>query len=81
MRPVLLWYGSLNLLVLWIVCPVALGSLGSIQLDGGIWLAGVFFWVALMLVGTPVLLGWGAKAAGEAYLAPLGFAVMKTAGL
>jgi len=79
--PVLLWYGSVNLLVLWIFCPFALGSLGIFRLDGGIWLAGVFVWVALMLVGTPVLLGWGAKAAGEAYLTPLGLAVTKISGL
>ena len=77
----LLWYGSLNLLVLWIVCPVVLGSLEIIRLDGGIWLAGVFVWVVLMLVGTPTLLSWGAKSAEGAHLAPLGLAVTKTPGL
>jgi hypothetical protein len=77
-RPVLLWYGSLNLLVLWILGPIALGSLGIMRLDGGIWIAGVFVWVALMLVGTPVLLGWGTKAARGVHLAPLGLAVTNT---
>jgi hypothetical protein len=80
-RPMLLWYGSVNLMALWIICPVTLGSLGIFRLDAGIWLAGAFVWIALMLVGTPVLLGWGAKAAGDAYLAPLGLAVTKTPGL
>jgi len=80
-RPILLWYGNLNLLALWILCPVALGSLEIFQMDGGIWLAGIFVGIALMLVGTPVLLSWGAKSAGEAYLAPLGLAVTRTPGL
>ena len=34
-----------------------------------------------MLVGTPILLSWGAKGAEKAYLAPLGLAVSKTPGL
>lgn len=78
-RPVLLWYGSLNLLAVWIICPITLGSLGIIQMGGaGIWLAGVFIWIALMLVGTPALLSWGSKRAEEAYLAPLGLALTRT---
>jgi len=77
-RPVLLWYGGLNLLAVWIVCPIALGSLEIIQMDGvGIWLAGVFVWIALMLVGTPALLSWGGKRAEKAYLAPLGLALTR----
>jgi hypothetical protein len=79
--PVILWYGSANLLVLWIVCPVALGSLEMIQ--GGqvtlmIWLAGVFVWIAVMLVGTPFLLSWGSRRSEMAYLAPLGLALTTT---
>ena len=80
-RPILLWYGSVNLLVIWIVGPITLGSLGITMFGLGTWLAGVFVWVALMLVGTPILLGWGARSAGEAYLTPLGLAVTKTPGL
>jgi hypothetical protein len=80
-RPVLLWYGSLNLLVVWIFCPLTLGSLGIFRLDGGIWLAGVFAWVALTLVGTPILLSWGARSGEKAYLAPLGLAVTKMPSL
>jgi len=78
-RPVLLWYGSLNLLAVWIICPIILGSLEIIQMFGvGIWLAGVFIWIALMLVGTPALLSWGSKRAEKAYLAPLGLALTRT---
>ena len=80
-RPMLMWYGGVNLMALWIICPVALGSLEIFQLDVGIWLAGAFVWVVLMLVGTPFLLGWGAKSMGDAYLAPLGLAVTRTPGL
>jgi hypothetical protein len=76
-RPVLLWYGSLNLLALWIFGPIALGSLEIFQMDAGIWIAGVVVWVLLMLVGTPVLLSWGAKRAENAYLAPLGLALTR----
>jgi hypothetical protein len=83
--PILLWYGSLNLLAVWICGPITLGSLEIIQADWGnkgwIWIAGVFVWIALMLVGTPVLLSLGSKSAEKAYLAPLGLAVTKTAGL
>jgi hypothetical protein len=80
-RPMLVWYGCVNLLALWIICPVALGSLEIFQLGVGIWLAGAFVWIVLMLVGTPILLSWGAKGAEDAYLAPLGLAVTKTPGL
>jgi hypothetical protein len=84
-RPILLWYGSVNLLVLWILCPVTLGSLGFIHTDGktglGIWVGGVLVWIALMLVGTPFLIGWGGKSAEKAYLAPLGLAVTQAPGL
>jgi hypothetical protein len=82
-RPMLLWYGGLNLLAIWICCPITLGSLEIIPADGGIgiWLAGVFVWIALMLVGTPVLLSWGGKSAEKAYLAPLGLAITQVPGL
>ena len=77
-RPILLWYGGVNLLAVWIVCPITLGSLEIVQMDGvGIWLAGVFVWIVLMLVGTPILLSWGGKRAEKAHLAPLGLAVTR----
>jgi hypothetical protein len=70
--PMLIWYGASNLLAVWIFCPITLGSLGLIEGFGlGTWLAGVFVWIILMLVGTPILLSIGAKSAGTAYLAPL----------
>jgi hypothetical protein len=80
-RPMLVWYGSLNLLVLWIVCPVALGTLGIIpggRVTLGVWVAGVVVWVALMLVGTPFLLSWRSRHGEMAYLAPLRLAVTGT---
>jgi hypothetical protein len=83
-RPVLLWYGGVNLLLLWVVCPIVLGSLGVIpggKTVLGIWLAGVFVWVALMLVGTPFLLTLGSKRAEMTYLAPLGLALTSPPGL
>ena len=78
-RPVLLWYGGINLLVVWIIGPFILGYLGIIETGGlGIWLAGVLVWIVLMVVGTPVLLSWGGKSMEKAYLAPLGLAVTRT---
>ena len=83
--PILLWYGGLNLLAVWICGPITLGSLEIIQADWGnevwIWIGGVFVWIALMLVVTPVLVSWGGKSAEKAYLAPLGLAVTRTPGL
>ncbi len=80
-RPILVWYGFMNLLPVWIFAPIALGSLGIMRLDLGIWLGGVFVWIVLMLVVTYVLLGWGSRTAEEAYLAPLGLAVSQVPGL
>ncbi len=84
-RPIIVWYGSSNLLVLWIFGPILLSSLGIIAQDAQemawIWPVGVVAWVVLMLVGTPALLSWGGKSAENAYLAPLGLAVTRTPGL
>jgi hypothetical protein len=74
-RPILIWYGCTNLLVMWIFGPITLGSLGIFQLNLGIWLGGVFVWVVLMLALTYFLLGWGGGLAEKAYLAPLGLAI------
>ncbi len=82
-RPLLLWYGSLNLLAIWIFAPIILGSLGFIPAGkgGGIWIAGVFVWVGLMVLATPGFLKWGSQSAEKAYLAPLGLAITNTPGL
>ncbi len=81
-RPIIIWFGSMNLLPIWIFCFITLGSLGIIP--GSyfpIMLAGVFVCIALMIVVTYVLLGWGGRASEEAYLAPLGLAVTRIPGL
>ena len=83
-RPILIWYGITNLLAVWIVCPITLGSLEIINADKTVewvWLGGIFLGIALLLVATPILAGWGARSAGEAYLAPLGLAATRTPGL
>ena len=74
-RPILIWYGFTNLLVVWIFGPITLGSLGIFDLDLGVWLGGVFVWIILMLALTYFLLGWGGGAAEKAYLAPLGLMI------
>jgi len=80
--PMLFWYGVSNLMALWICCPVTLGSLEIIPNFGiEIWLAGAVVGIVLMLVGTPILIGWGSKTAERAYLAPLGLAITQVPGL
>ena len=76
-RPILIWYGFMNLLVVWIFCPFTLGALGIFPFSLGIWLGGVFVWIVLMLALTYFLLGWGGGMAEEAYLAPLGLSITK----
>jgi hypothetical protein len=85
-RPIIVWYGTMNLLVCWIFGPFVLGFLGIMpdaapKTQLGIWLGGVFVWIALMIVVTYVLLGWGGRASEKAYLAPLGLAVTRVPGL
>jgi len=84
-RPILLWYGITNLLALWILGPIVLGSLGIIPVrwmrGSWVWLGGIFVGIALQLVATPILAGWSARGGEKAYLAPLGLAVMDTPGL
>jgi hypothetical protein len=71
--PVLLWFGTTNLMALWICCPITLGTLEIIEgLSLGTWLAGMVAGIVLMLVGTPFLLQMGSKKAEKAFLAPLG---------
>jgi len=80
-RPILIWFGCVNLLVVWIYGPITLGSLGIFQLSLGVWLGGAFVWVVLMLALTYFLLGWGGGTAEKAYLAPLGLAITQMPGL
>jgi len=85
-RPIIVWYGCMNLLPCWIFAPFVLGFLGIMpdtapKIQLGIWLSGVFVCIALMIVVTYVLLGWGGRASEEAYLAPLGLAVTRVPGL
>ncbi len=85
-RPIIIWFGFMNLLPCWIFAPFILGYLGfmpdiepSILL--GVWLAGVIVWIVLMIIVTYLLLGWGSRASEEVYLAPLGLEVTRTLGL
>jgi hypothetical protein len=80
-RPILIWYGCTNLLVVWIFGSITLGSLGIFQLSLGVWLGGVFVWIVLMLALTYFLLGWGGGAAEKTILAPLGLAITQIPGL
>ena len=85
-RPIIVWYGSTNLLACWIFGPFILGFLGIMpdaapRIQLGIWLGGVFVWIAWMIVVTYVLLGWGGRASEKAYLAPLGLAITQVPGL
>jgi hypothetical protein len=79
-RPILAWYGIINLLAVWIYGPIALGSLGIInpgKTAGWVWLGGIFLGITLLFVATPILAGWGARSSGDAYLAPLGLALTR----
>jgi hypothetical protein len=81
-RPIIIWFGCMNLLPCWIFAPFILGFLGIMpdidsRVQLGVWLAGVFFWIVLMIVVTYALLGGGSRASEEAYLAPLGLAVAR----
>jgi len=85
-RPMIVWFGFVNLLPCWIFGPFILGFLGlmpdvasGIQL--GIWVGGAVVWAVLMLVLTYFLLGWGTRASEKAYLAPLGLAGTRVPGL
>ena len=85
-RPIIVWYGSMNLLVCWVFGPLVLGFLGIMpdaapKTQLGIWLGGIFAGIVLQLVVTYMVLGWGAGASEKAYLAPLGLAVTRAPGL
>jgi hypothetical protein len=74
-RPILVWYGFINLMVVWIFGPITLGSLGIYELNLLVWLGGMFVWIVLMLALTYFLLGWGGSSPEKAYLAPLGLMI------
>lgn len=81
-RPILVWFGSLNILALWICGPVTLGSLlPTFPLTLPVWLGGVVVWIIGMLIASPFIFRWGSTASEKAYLAPLGLKVTKTPGL
>jgi hypothetical protein len=81
-RPILVWYGIMNLGVVWVFAPFVLGYLRVLNEEAGellgFWLGGMFVWVALLLVATPILAGWGSRGGERAFLAPLGLAVTRT---
>jgi hypothetical protein len=85
-RPIIVWFGSVNLLACWIFGPFVLALLGIVpdtlsKAGPAIWLGGAVAWVVLQLVVTYIVLGWGAGASEKAYLAPLGLAVTRVPGL
>lgn len=80
-RPVLVWYGIINLLAIWILGPMVLGSLGVFDLAPWVWLVGIFVGIALLLVSTPLLAGWSGKGAQDAHLTPLGLALTRMPAL
>jgi hypothetical protein len=81
-RPVIVWYGCLNLLAIWICGFITLGALEIIPAEWFKFMVyGVFVWIGLMLLVTYVLLTWGSKTAEKAYLAPLGLAITAVPGL
>jgi hypothetical protein len=81
-RPVIVWYGGINLLVIWVCGYITLGALEILPAEWFKFMVyGVFVWIGLMLLGTPFLFTWGSKTAEKAYLAPLGLAITKVPGL
>ncbi|MBN2115413.1 MAG: hypothetical protein JW730_02520 [Anaerolineales bacterium] len=81
-RPVIVWYGCVNLLVIWIYGYFTLGALEILPAEWFKFMVyGVFVWIGLMLPGTYVLMTWGGKTAERTYLAPLGLAITNVPGL
>lgn len=77
-RPVIIWYGSLNLIAIWVFGTITLGVFGFLPAEWFINVVyGVIAWVVLMLLLTFVLFAWGSKFSEKAYLAPLGLAITK----
>jgi hypothetical protein len=86
--PVLVWYGGVNLLMVWILGCLWMGWLGILPSRPNhdvpadpyfpIMIVGIFVWIGLMVVGTPFLAGWASKGGEAAYLAPLGLALVES---
>jgi hypothetical protein len=85
--PVLIWYGGVNGLLVWILGCLWLGWLGILPSRPGhdipadpyfpIMVVGIFVWIAAMMVGTPLLAGWAGRSGEAAYLAPLGLGMVE----
>jgi hypothetical protein len=75
-RPGIVWFGLMNLLPIWIFGYVVLGALNIINInDTRPLVFGVFACVAILIVGTYFLFGWGRKIGKHAYLKPLGLSI------
>jgi len=75
-RPVLIWYGMQNLLVLWVLGNFWVWVLFQDDLPANyimrVWVPGVIVIMILFLVLTPFLVSRSVKVGEAAYLAPLG---------
>jgi len=80
-RPVLIWYGMSNLLVLWVLGCFWAWVFFQDDLPANfimrVWVPGVFVIMILLAVVTPFLLGRATKSGEAGYLAPLGLSLAK----
>jgi hypothetical protein len=86
--PILIWYGGANAIMVWIFGCLWMGWLGILPSRPGhdipadpyfpIMLVGIFVWVGVMILGTPLLAGWAGRKGEAAYLAPLGLTLVET---
>jgi hypothetical protein len=89
--PVLIWYGSVNAFLVWILGCLWMGWLGILPSRPNhdipadpyfpIMIVGIFVWIGVMVVGTPFLMGWASRGGEAAYLAPLGLEVVESPSL
>jgi len=80
--PVIIWFGFMNLMPIWIFGFIIFGSLGIIPAEAfPIMVGGAVVMAVGQLFLTYLLLGWGSRTAEKAYLAPLGLTVMHVPGL
>lgn len=81
LRPVLIWYGMSNLLVLWILGCFWVWVFFQDDLPANfiirVWVSGVFVIMILLGVITPFLVGRAKESGEAAYLAPLGLSLAK----
>jgi hypothetical protein len=80
-RPVIIWYGMLNLLVLWALGNFWVWALFEDDLPADyvtrVWVPGMLV-IMLFFVVTPFLLGRALKGGEAAYLAPLGLSIAES---